>query len=425
MASESKMTLKEAASVLGISPNASKAEINKASRQLIARYHPDAWRGKPPAEQKKAEQKFMQVNAAKKIMLDPSLAAPEAGQMPSGAQQGGGSYGQGGSQRQYGGGSQQGGGYGNQYGQQRGRQQANPYGGGQQAGGGNPYATRQQQQRAQQQRPNYGQNVGYDGRRGGGTSYSQQTGQTDGYGGGYGNDGRFTPQQSASRPQPQQPRFDMGARQPDPFEDLRSPRQGTRGGGGSSPSHEKFNQSTSFASSFGQQPDPQERQIADQIRADVRRKYKQPADVVRSSASIIATLAFLACAIYVIVMTVTGTPLTSFEDIGGRLTDDALPAFAMLGVGILKLVVYDLIASYYVKRATNKYVNDGTMVGIEMAVLGTVGLIVLMGNVMAMTAFGILAGVGVLLAVIAVVVRRVSVRDAEHDTDAMMAHLMS
>ena len=76
MAIDNKMTLKEAASVLGISPNASKSEINKASRQLIARYHPDAWRGKPAAEQKKAEQKFMQVNAAKKIMLDPSLAAP-------------------------------------------------------------------------------------------------------------------------------------------------------------------------------------------------------------------------------------------------------------------------------------------------------------------------------------------------------------
>lgn len=418
MAIDNKMTLKEAASVLGISPNASKAEINKASRQLIARYHPDAWRGKPAAEQKKAEQKFMQVNAAKKIMLDPSLAAPEPGQKP-GSAQGSDSYGQSGAQRQYGGGSQQGGGYGNQYG----GQQANQYGGGQQQGGGRPYATRQQQQRAQQQRPNYGQNVGYDGRRGSGSSYSQQTGQTGGYGGGYGNDGRFAPQQSAAQQQPV--RFDSGAQQPDPFEDLRSPRQGTRGGGGSSPSHEKFNQSTSFASSFGQQPDPQERQIADQIRADVRRKYKQPADVVRSSASIIATLAFLACVIYSISMIVAGTPLTSFDDIGGRLTGGALPAFAMLGVGILKLVVYDLIASYYVKRATDRYVNDGTMVGIEMAVLGAVGLVVLMGNAMAMTAFGILSGVGVLLAVIAVVVRRVSVSDAEHDTDAMMAHLMS
>lgn len=422
MASENKMTLKEAASVLGISPNASKAEINKASRQLIARYHPDAWRGKPPAEQKKAEQKFMQVNAAKKIMLDPSLAAPEAGQMPSGAQQGGVQYGQGGTQRQYGGGSQQGGGYGNQYGQQRGGQQANPYGTGQQAGGGNPYATRQQRQRAQQQRPNYGQNVGYDGRRGGGASYSQQTGQTDGYGGGYGNDGRFTPQQSASRPQPQQPRFNRGVRQPDPFEDLRSPRQST---GGSQSSHEKFNQSTSFASSFGQQPDPQERQIADQIRTDVKRRYKQPADVIRSSASMIATLAFIACAIYVIVMTVTGTPLTSFEDIGSRLTGDALPAFVMVGIGIVKLIAYDLILSYYIKRATDRYVNDGTRVGVEMAVLGAVGLLFMMGNAMATAVFGVLIGVGIVLAVIAVVVRRVSVRDAESsDADAVMAHLM-
>ena len=420
MASENKMTLKEAASVLGISPNASKAEINKASRQLIARYHPDAWRGKPPAEQKKAEQKFMQVNTAKKIMLDPSLAAPEAGQMPSGAQQGGGSYGQSGAQRQYGGGQQQrSGGYGNQYG----GQQANQYGGGQQQGGGRPYATRQQQQRAQQQRPNYGQNVGYDGRRSSGSSYSQQTGQTGGYGGGYGNDGRFAPQQSAAQQQPV--RFDSGARQPDPFEDLRSPRQGTRGGGGASSSHEKFNQSTSFASSFGQQPDPQERQIADQIRADVRRKYKQPADVVRSSASIIATLAFLACAIYVIVMTVTGTPLTSFEDIGSRLTGDALPAFVMIGIGLVKLISYDLIVSYYVKRATDRYVNDGTRVGVEMVVLGAVGLLFMIGNAIASAVFGVLIGVGVVLAVIAVVVRLVSVRDAESsDADAMMAHLM-
>lgn len=423
MASESKMTLKEAASVLGISPNASKSEINKASRQLIARYHPDAWRGKPAAEQKKAEQKFMQVNAAKKIMLDPSLAAPEPGQKP-GSAQGGGSYGQSGAQRRYGGGQQQrSGGYGNQYGGQHGGQQANQYGGGQQQGGGSPYATRQQQQRAQQQRPNYGQNVGYDGRRGSGSSYSQQTGQTGGYGSGYGNDGRFAPQQSAAQQQPV--RFDSGARQPDPFEDLRSPRQGTHGGGGSSFSHEKFNQSTSFASSFGQQPDPQERQIADQIRADVRRKYKQPADVIRSSASIIATLAFLACAIYVIVTTVTGTPLTSFEDIGSRLTGDALPAFVMIGIGLVKLIAYDLIVSYYVKRATDRYVNDGTRVGVEMAVLGAVGLLFMMGSAIASAVFGVLIGVGVVLAVIAVVVRRVSVRDAESsDADVMMAHLM-
>lgn len=71
------MTLSQAASVLGISASASKAEVNSAYRAAVSKYHPDANRGKSPEEQKRAEQMFKQVGMARKVMLNPQIADPE------------------------------------------------------------------------------------------------------------------------------------------------------------------------------------------------------------------------------------------------------------------------------------------------------------------------------------------------------------
>lgn len=76
------MTLSQAASVLGISTSASKAEVNNAYRAAVAKYHPDANRGKSPEEQKRAEQMFKQVGMARKVMLNPQLADPEPNNSP-------------------------------------------------------------------------------------------------------------------------------------------------------------------------------------------------------------------------------------------------------------------------------------------------------------------------------------------------------
>ena len=70
-----RMTLLEASEVLGVDLAAGKDEINSAYRKKVSQYHPDANRNKPEAERKHAEMMFKKVNQAKKIMLDPSLAA--------------------------------------------------------------------------------------------------------------------------------------------------------------------------------------------------------------------------------------------------------------------------------------------------------------------------------------------------------------
>ena len=71
------MTLEQAADLLGVSSHASKDEISAAYRKKVAQYHPDANRGKSQEEQVRAEKMFKAVTQAKKIMLNPSMAAPE------------------------------------------------------------------------------------------------------------------------------------------------------------------------------------------------------------------------------------------------------------------------------------------------------------------------------------------------------------
>ena len=70
------MTLEQAADLLGVSTHATKDEISAAYRKKVAQYHPDANRGKSQEEQVRAEKMFKAVTQAKKIMLNPSMAAP-------------------------------------------------------------------------------------------------------------------------------------------------------------------------------------------------------------------------------------------------------------------------------------------------------------------------------------------------------------
>lgn len=69
------MTLEQAASLLGVSTTASKAEITAAYRQKVAEYHPDAHIGGSDAEKAAADKMFKAVTQARKVMLNPSSAA--------------------------------------------------------------------------------------------------------------------------------------------------------------------------------------------------------------------------------------------------------------------------------------------------------------------------------------------------------------
>lgn len=56
--------------ILGIDRGASEDEIKKAFRKLSVKYHPDKWANKSEKEQKEAEEKFKEVNAAYQILSD-------------------------------------------------------------------------------------------------------------------------------------------------------------------------------------------------------------------------------------------------------------------------------------------------------------------------------------------------------------------
>src|SRR3954447_350649 len=56
--------------VLGISRDASEAEIKKAYRKLALKYHPDRYAGKPESEKSAAEEKFKEINEANSVLVD-------------------------------------------------------------------------------------------------------------------------------------------------------------------------------------------------------------------------------------------------------------------------------------------------------------------------------------------------------------------
>jgi len=56
--------------VLGISRDASEAEVKKAYHKLALKYHPDRYAGKPESEKKAAEEKFKEINEAHSVLSD-------------------------------------------------------------------------------------------------------------------------------------------------------------------------------------------------------------------------------------------------------------------------------------------------------------------------------------------------------------------
>jgi len=55
--------------ILGISNTASKAEIRKAFRALIMRWHPDKWMNSSPASQRQAAEKAKKIIAAYTVLI--------------------------------------------------------------------------------------------------------------------------------------------------------------------------------------------------------------------------------------------------------------------------------------------------------------------------------------------------------------------
>ena len=69
------MAEKDLYSILGISKNATDADIKSAYRKLAKQYHPDLYASAPANEKAAAEAKFKEINAAYEILSDPQKKA--------------------------------------------------------------------------------------------------------------------------------------------------------------------------------------------------------------------------------------------------------------------------------------------------------------------------------------------------------------
>ena len=54
--------------ILGISKNATKADISKAYKKLALKYHPDRQVNKPEKDKKEAEEKFKTISEAYEVL---------------------------------------------------------------------------------------------------------------------------------------------------------------------------------------------------------------------------------------------------------------------------------------------------------------------------------------------------------------------
>lgn len=290
------LTISEAAAVLGISTDASKAEINTAYRDAITKYHPDANRTKSHEEQTRAEQMFKQVGAARKVMLNPSTAEPEPVDLNMSS------------------------------------------------------ASNQ----AQAQPP---------------SSHSNASSS-------------FRPQQQASQARPRQSyRASTATSQYAP--------QG-------------YNTSRNFNNDVPRIVDPAEEQIAEIYREETKENYVSFSDKARLTPSWAVSLTLLLMSLACFFLTPFSFDNVSFSN----------PCIMMALVCLVKIVSYDMFASYYVFRAIKKSIKAawGMLCGAELLVLGIGGAVLMSSSAflpaIAVPMFAGAAAVGAIMVVLSVILSK-------------------
>lgn len=289
------LTISEAAAVLGISTDASKAEINTAYRDAITKYHPDANRTKSPEEQKRAEQMFKQVGAARKVMLNPSTAEPEPADLNMSS------------------------------------------------------ASHQ----AQAQPP---------------SSHNASS--------------SFSPQQQASQARP---------------------RQSYRASASTSQyAPQGYNTSRNFNNDMPRVVDPAEEQIAEIYREETKENYVSFSDKARLTPSWAVSLTLLLMSLACFFLTPFSFDNVSFFN----------PCIIMALVCLVKIVSYDMFASYYIFRAIKKSIRTawGVLCGAELLILGVVGAVLMSSSAfppaIAVPMFAGAAAVGAIMVVLSVILSK-------------------
>lgn len=332
MADQIDMTLSEASTILGVSSDASREDVQKAYRALAKKYHPDAWIGKPDADRERASKIYGKLNNARSVLLNPSRAKPEPG-----------------SQRQYDPFAD--GTVNVSEGSSSSSSRGGDYGGGSSYGASGSYGSHgvdgtSTSQGRPPRRRHYGEDSVFGGEPGQGTgspapspwtsqgSGAHRThraaGQVDDDVAGFGVHGRDV--------------TGRGGRS------VQKPKtSGQR-------AEEKYNHAKSFSNQFGSLREPYEDALDKQYRRYANRRYRQKADVLRRSLSMVVTLAMLVAVLFgvsadVVSPAVNGNVTAEGATTGFSVVRDTTPYLIGIIACVVKFVVWDMIAAFYVKRA--------------------------------------------------------------------------
>lgn len=369
------MTLSEASRLLGIGLGASKAEINNAYRERVKKCHPDANRDAPPDVKKELDKQFKQLVEARKVMMNPSTAAPE----PSGMQ-----------------------GEGSGAGGQATRPTTSQI----RAGGGAP--TRTRPAASQPYSPV---------RRGNGGS-TARTPHRDGYtprhaasGAAYGQPYRTT--QTTTVGAPQAPRSQAStARVPhrDDYASAAAAQSGAARGQARFDADKPpvYNTSTTIHGGVQRIRDDEEYELYKDADRETEKRYKSFSDVFRATPSIIVSILTLVSGIYLLIngLTAPYPPL-----------DITNPGILISIAALIKLLVYDVVPSFYVRRSTSKKIGSLASTGVEMAIVGIVCLVyVLIAGIQmpgAAVPFAVIIMLGALITLAGVLANRSAKKKAE------------
>lgn len=340
MADQIDMTLSEASTILGVSSSSSREDVQKAYRTLAKKYHPDAWIGKPDADRERAAKIYGKLNNARSVLLNPSRAKPEPGAQQqydpfadgtvnvnsgstSSSSYGGSGYGSDGSSS---------GGY-------------SSYGSGGSYGSQGVDGTTTSQGRAPRRR-HYGEDSVFGGDSGQGSGSPapnpwatqgnnvrrthRTPGQVDDNVAGFGVHGQDVTGRGGSN--------------------IQKPKtSGQR-------AEEKYNHAKSFSNQFGSLREPYEDALDKQYRRYANRRYRQKGDVLRRSLSMVVTVAMLVAVLFgvsadVVSPAVNGNVAIDGATTGFTVARDTTPYLIGIIACVVKFIVWDMIAAFYVKRA--------------------------------------------------------------------------
>lgn len=177
----------------------------------------------------------------------------------------------------------------------------------------------------------------------------------------------------------------------------------------------RYNTATSFEDAFGQLPDSMETSLSEMFAQEAAMRYRQAADAVRLTLSVIPSVAAFIISFWLFAMSIgignmnelvakgtAGEVLASLFPDGGKPTE--LTFLIICLVVLAKAVIYDAFISYRIPEKVPA-ARSSLLVGIESVALGLLGLVLCGGWPAPRAMYGCLMLVGIVITAIHVVMR--------------------